>query len=876
MRKTFIFFLVLIFSLTSFASAIEEDLWEEIIFLRVNRRFGDTFFPVYFGGDGREVYVEINEVLDILEEDSLIYDADKGSIEGELTYRNSHNREQLDRSLFKINLDEINTTIIDEKVYVEAEVLSSLLPLEYVFWDRDKYMLDIGTRFVLPIEAREIQERNRNNLLNGSSTKDEDIEILRSEKKLFTPGVVQVKYYSSDFSDRDAKDTLELNYYNQFLYGDFTYQGNVAPDLEKKYVELKYNEFVGNKALIIGDRSLQRESYFTTSSKGFQGISIMDSDIVIEENANTATIEGQVLNGTTVELYQRNTMIDFQEVRTSNTFTFEDITLIGFSEEYILKFYYPDGSYEEKVVILMKDRDLQNKGESDYRIQVGSLDDELAFSTHYLYGVTDNLTLGGGLFRSRSSENYVNNEQITFENIEADMIYRGRGGRNPAIYSLKLFTDLNGIDDKTLENEKSSNITYKGNIAKKFYNYDLQLDYEEYSNVVAQGRNSFRKYGVNIANNKNNLSHSIDLERNEEFRGNKDRLTLNLRYSFSNNLRVTWNNTYEVEDREIKRDKIITRFDINYSGFSAVNLGVKVGAEFTDTDTTESFEVNVRKRNRNSGRGNLDYSLSTGLQNEEWYFRGSIKYYFTDWLSTPTTISDSDIEVGLEIDKTINLARPTNRSSNPSPDTAWIEGVLFIDENGNGKLDKGEEILSDVQVIRGLKNGITDENGYFYLDGIPSNDIYEFRINSSSIDPMLKPITEQYNLLLSPSSGYRLEVPLLPVSAIMGDIYLKDLDHLSERERANVLQRVKVFLRDENGIVQEDFSEMDGFFLLEDVLPGKYYLEIAYLGNGEYDVDNSIYSIDISIEEAGEFYEGYEFFINPKIESEEYFEESIS
>jgi len=55
--------------------------------------------------------------------------------------------------------------------------------------------------------------------------------------------------------------------------------------------------------------------------------------------------------------------------------------------------------------------------------------------------------------------------------------------------------------------------------------------------------------------------------------------------------------------------------------------------------------------------------------------------------------------------------------------TGRITGVVWLDANENGRLDKGELPLPDVRVVTGSgRDTLTDENGYFIIGDLPPGE----------------------------------------------------------------------------------------------------------------------------------------------------------
>ena len=55
--------------------------------------------------------------------------------------------------------------------------------------------------------------------------------------------------------------------------------------------------------------------------------------------------------------------------------------------------------------------------------------------------------------------------------------------------------------------------------------------------------------------------------------------------------------------------------------------------------------------------------------------------------------------------------------------TGRITGVVWLDANGNGRLDEGEQPLADVRVVTGSgRDTLTDDKGYFIIGDLPPGE----------------------------------------------------------------------------------------------------------------------------------------------------------
>ncbi|MEI6857196.1 hypothetical protein [Psychrilyobacter sp.] len=161
----------------------------------------------------------------------------------------------------------------------------------------------------------------------------------------------------------------------------------------------------------IGDTYLQGNSMFDASSQ-IKGIVIKDSKYKLNYDRGKNNISGFAPNGLTVELYQNNILIDYQET-VNNSYEFKDIELISYSDIFILKFYDQRGLVvEEREVKILSGKEFLSRGSYDYNLSLGETEqNETHLAFDLSYGVLDNLSykLGGRSLNHGSKEKEVYN-----------------------------------------------------------------------------------------------------------------------------------------------------------------------------------------------------------------------------------------------------------------------------------------------------------------------------------------------------------------------------------------------------------------------------------------------------------------------------------
>lgn len=842
-----ILLLFFLFTCTLFSYSEEPAVEEAYVFIRVNNKFGDPFFMVYIEKEGEKIYVPLKAFLSFSEINTLEINEEERLVLGSVLTKGHLDHIKEEQFLRSYEKEDYFTK--DEDIFVELQSLKGVLNLRDLYWDETRSFLDIHLNYLLYFEVRELQEEFKSNLLSDKKAEE---KIIIPERKIFSPGVLRLEYFLSDFDDRDNQ-TLTALYNTQLLYGDFSLQTRLHPETKLNHISLKYRDKIKDKIIILGDSTLEKDSSVKVEDSTIRGLTITSNEVYTEVDSGKISISGQVPNGTTVELYQTGILIDLQIVTTSNEYNFEDIILF-WNDKFTLKFYYPNGRMEIRDLNIYDDFEIQGKGKNDYRIQLGESSNSLTLSTKYLYGITENITAGIGYLKAGYEE--IGEDLLTETSLDADneyniaegtLILRSRLSKNPALLKLSWLHD---IDD-------GSDATFKGKLKKQLWFLNTEFYYDDYSDELSLVREEDKRYGVILGSNFPKFSYSLEYEIREFLDTEEEIYRLNTRHYLNKNTRLELNGSYtKPEDREKEYNILLS---LDYSGFNSINLNLLVQNTYSNGEwEDEEYAVRVSNKSRASGKGDLDYSLEASYSDEEWKFTAYLTYYLRDWLSFPARFTEEDQEVGIAAEKTIILSKLFEKNGNPEPYESWIEGKVFKDDNGNGKMDPGETPFEGVDILAEGSVATTQKDGSYYIDGIQGNRPVEIAPTGKSIDPLLKFSEEKYTLIPISATGHTVNIPLLPVTLITGDITFNS-ETISKAPNSTALQQVKIYVKDGDEIIASNTAEYDGFFIVEDILPGEYTVEAKYLGGEEYEIKTHFYQLKVENEESGNFYEGFNF-----------------
>lgn len=150
---------------------------------------------------------------------------------------------------------------------------------------------------------------------------------------------------------------------------------------------------------------------------------------------------------------------------------------------------------------------------------------------------------------------------------------------------------------------------------------------------------------------------------------------------------------------------------------------------------------------------------------------------------------------------------------------------VFLDENGNGRKDAGEEPLAGITLRADPANtaGTTGADGVAFLSGLPSGQRTDVSVVTGTLeDPLWVPQRTALAVMPRPGQAVLVDFPVTVTGEIAGTAYL-----LQDGVR-RALAGIELELVDGAGhVVKRARSAYDGFYDITGVLPGRYTLRTA-------------------------------------------------
>lgn len=173
---------------------------------------------------------------------------------------------------------------------------------------------------------------------------------------------------------------------------------------------------------------------------------------------------------------------------------------------------------------------------------------------------------------------------------------------------------------------------------------------------------------------------------------------------------------------------------------------------------------------------------------------------------------------------------------------SYIAGLVYLDENGSGEWDEGEQLLSDIGIFSDGRRLKTDEDGYFIIENV-RRGLYNIGFNLSELPDQYTAVTEDKIVQMRDNENIFLEFALTKLGQIKGQVTLADAGFAENEAEEIPLSWVKLEIEELN---RTTFSRSDGTFSAVGIPLGQYTLRVveeslpagtAVQGEGVYKVN---------------------------------------
>lgn len=755
----------------------------------------------------------------------------------------------------KIELKDSNFVFKSKnEIYLEATKFSEIF-LKTLSVSSEELLIRMYLSFDTPNEIKQLLDISKEKLLKSNN---ENELIFNSERKTFDLGYVRVQLgqnFDKIAGENGYKDSWDgnLSYQGGLFYGEVTADYDLKEN-ELNTVRLEYNDIWKDHNLDIENRR--------SGSKREWGIFFYKDKGYYETSGGRVVIRESVPLGTRVELIYMGTPI---EIKDDDDGVVEfDSPLIRTDRTYTLKIYEIDGKIYEKEIKTVKDYNLQQRNQFEYKLAINENSEYDKYKTDIdiFYGVTNNFTVGFGYSRDiediaigRDYTGNIKQETKYLNNIKLDLVYGGTYNALSYIFNLSGTKTLNNENlYKEISNERK-NISLKERYSYKYLNqfnfskWKLIYEHEEFGKIHEDKNRDRIDLKYDILKNTD-IGYKYEVNR---YKYGKDdnilkQLTLDSDYTWN---KFLFSAGTSLDTEESKNNEY--RASIYYSGWERLtgrweNIWIKNGDE---------YESRISLYNNNFG-GFLDFTteLAYSKQDKERVsFKFSIK--LDNWLKLDTNLSDDGVRNHrIGIDKIIDLKNPTINLD--SMDNSRVKVITFIDENNNNVYDLGEEIVSGVEVNIGDKTVVTNQEGTGMFYGIGNGILYDMKVTIKK--PSFTLGNNKIKVKSNFSSTLDVHIPIKPMLTLSGNVELDKTLKLNAEEKIEFFNDLIIELKDLNGnVIEIAAPDNEGLFDISGLFPIEYYIEVTYIG-AKYDLktireeielnyskDNSINTVRLKI-----------------------------
>lgn len=840
----------LLFCSSAFPS-VQDDYFENMITLQVGSYLQQEFVEVMSDYDGG-IYLDIEGFLELTE----LTEYTQLSIEqGKITLLMAGSLFP-DRQQRRITteLKNINRIEIDGRLYIDKETIAELLPLKGVKWIAEKYTLKISPDFILPLDNRVNAERRKRKIKadknNQQATSDNDL-FIKADRKMIDLGMLKLRYDINDFGNyfkkEETKGNLEIEYSSQLLYGDFNIKHNLYASGELQDISLKYPYLLKDKTVTLGDTYVTGNDILGYNGK-IRGISVSNNDYSVQRSGRELTIKGEAPKNATVEIYQNGKVVDYQTVE-GNEYQFT-LDMRSQNDAFKIKIYDRNGVLiEEKSINVMAGHDFLSQGNWDFNFFYGQNTggenrswDDLKYSISY--GLTNNLTYFFDYYDTRNE----------------DKLYRYAkhyAGYRFSTLAVPLLINFSYYD--SLEDPSEGYIT---ELETELFSQQFYYSYEQYSHRLAQDENKDSYQEAEISGDYGRSDYFVRFSTKKYLNRIEEKYDTGLSYDITRKIRM-----------DLDLGKTVTIDNNTRDNNRSANYTGKIGfythrGEFTynldagyNTSRDSRWQYTGKIRKRFGQHSKYSFNIDVDYNENDHFSLGiSFEYKFNAFVKMDYNYS-SDKEqkhrVGASYEQVINLKKPFTLNRARDPDQGYVEGAVFIDKNGNGKMERDEQPLAGVGVGIGQNKVRTNKDGLFYLSDVSPyrNNKLRYDYSGTMIDPTLS-ADDFKEIKLIPASGKKIGVGLVPLSLIMGSITLPSVER---KVRKKFFSYTEIIVEKDGVYYRSIKPEYDGFYVVQDLQPGKYSLTINYLGSEKIRLEKDVLKVNVTSGETGDFYDGMNF-----------------
>ncbi len=731
----------------------------------------------------------------------------------------------------------------EDEIYVDANTLSRWFPIDLNF-DFSRQTVEVSPREELPFQTREARHLAWKNWLTSANNASQ-LPRKSSEYQLVEIPVLDMGVSGTYQKTAKGSGSSQGSYYLHakgdlaLMNSELYLSGDKNDHLETARLTLKREDPDGNMlggahatSVAVGDI---RVPDFPIVGGGTyeRGVSVSNEPLHRSSEYDSTFFEGSLSPGWEVEVYRNNVLLGHQQVGADGRYLFENVALYYGANNFILKFYGPQGEVRQEEKQIMVGGDMIKPGELQYELSASQKDeslfgvDEPAYSNgkgsgrllaRYEYGLTPRLSLQGGVLSQHEDDS-----RHTYLHAGA----RGTVAQSYLAGDLVFDSNDGGYAAQILGQKKAGPLDLR--LRQQFFQDFAGTGAANGSNAL-QSRTTLSAFGrIQDGLFLEDIPFSLNVTNSKRKSGSENSATANIATRIKN---TTLNTSIDWYDREKNSQEAdVTGSASLTSEFKDLRLRGSVDYELHPEQQLTSARISAIRKitdglsaelavSREMGREDKDLTsvrLGANVNNGKWSLSPSVGYNSDDTFSAALLFNAS---LGSE-----PRTGKTVFSSARHSDQGAVSARVFHDKNNNRVFDDGDEPIENAKVaaVQSFRHAVTDQNGIAFIRGLAKNQATDVVLDTTTLeDPSWEASLPGQSIV--PRAGHveQVDIPVTATGEIDGTLSLRRLDG-TVRE----LSHAPLQLVDRNNqVVSETRSEYDGFYLFEKVPPGEYHVRL--------------------------------------------------
>lgn len=812
---------LLILLIFSFTVSAEENFADTVDEAFVEFRFqktGDSFFRVMMDYD--EVpYLNVEDILSNWMEMQAECQIERMYCQGVMIHNGKgfwldgqqmlfgHSDSNSDQSLPQNSL-----VLKDNQLWLRYDVWDKWLPTTTV-WSLQRYALNMQPHFALKDDRKKLREKAR----LRQWQKQRKLERLAKIPPIFPtePYRAEMRYSINATHTSDGSDTLDLNYDTgaDLWKGHLEFSGNAANETERNDL-ISYWRYqqVGRPyyhLLEIGNTRFD-STLLAPAVDVTNGLRLDKNERVkgsgsfeLRSRTDPNTEIDLIINGFLQDTFFSDDNGDFSIAR----------RLVSSGDRITLRFYFEDGTEDERTIIIAPDNSLiVKKHQWDGALLMGDTPEGPFAHIETRYGIWDNYGVGVHLYQIPFLDSLTDEETNTLLP-SIDMGWR-------PIPDLAMLLELSQDQNQLSYSFRSDIGIWK----------NQQIQFESQS---IDESSQFFKSGIFLYEfpTFHRLQHAVRFAP----------WNILSRYTYAPDQQIL---EFNLDRRLSRRLNMGANFQALQPEMGDTELSAVIVGAFNKSEQS-SFELS-RTQSELNGAWNFRFRY-TGKTENPWSKSESNFPWRANLSATILDDGDNSYSLGinwrnnryitstLQIDQsTVNLSVIWRDAYSVGRDkehwqwqrhdwnhysTGTLEGYILSPEAPGAPAAP----IPGVQIRASGQQATTDDRGFYQISGLPVNERVIVKVNKNSLDASMVPVKEDIVATFRPSTLVRLN-PEITWTAGLDGVLFSD-------KPIPTGTTVEVYREDENSAVSSAPVEDDGFFLVEGLTPSRYTIRVIGVDN---------------------------------------------